>query len=148
MEVFNRRITMEQDINLQDNDKIEAAIEALQKETTEEMLAHTLTVIRKRMKEKGHLIPAVEQSADQAPLQMRVIQTGDGKSWFAAFTSFDEELKGSNSVMSAFTAEIGPLFLMTLRTDAVEGLIINPWNKTIMLNKNLIRIIIHNYKGE
>ena len=37
---------------------------------------------------------------------------------------------------------------MTLRTDAVEGLIINPWNKTIMLNKNLIRIIIHNYKGE
>ena len=75
------------------------------------------------MKEKGHLIPAVEQSADQAPLQMRVIQTGDGKSWFAAFTSFDEELKGSNSVMSAFTAEIGPLFLMTLRTDAVEGLI-------------------------
>ena len=100
------------------------------------------------MKEKGHLIPAVEQSADQASLRMRVIQTGDGKSWFAAFTSFDEELKGSNSVMSAFTAEIGPLFLMTLRTDAVEGLIINPWNKTIMLNKNLIRIIIHNYKGE
>ena len=44
---------MEQDINLRDNDKIEAAIEALQKETTEEMLAHTLTVIRKRMKEKG-----------------------------------------------------------------------------------------------
>ena len=48
---------MEQDINLRDNDKIEAAIEALQKETTEEMLAHTLTVIRKRMKENRHLIP-------------------------------------------------------------------------------------------
>lgn len=38
------------DEGLQGNDKIEKAIAGLQKETTQEMLAHTLTVIRRRMK--------------------------------------------------------------------------------------------------
>ena len=39
------------DEGLQGNEKIEEAIAGLQKETTQEMLAHTLTVIRRRMKE-------------------------------------------------------------------------------------------------
>ena len=34
------------DEGLQGNDKIEKAIAGLQKETTQEMLAHTLTVVR------------------------------------------------------------------------------------------------------
>ena len=41
------------DEGLKDNIKIENAIAALQQESTQEMLAHTLTVIRRRMKEKG-----------------------------------------------------------------------------------------------
>lgn len=41
------------DEGLQGNEKIEEAILGLQKESTQEMLAHTLTVIRRRMKEKG-----------------------------------------------------------------------------------------------
>ena len=44
------------DEGLQGNDKIEKAIAGLQKETTQEMLAHTLTVIRRRMKDAGQLI--------------------------------------------------------------------------------------------
>lgn len=48
------------DEGLQGNDKIEKAIAGLQKETTQEMLAHTLTVIRRRMKDAGQLIIAVE----------------------------------------------------------------------------------------
>ena len=54
---------MDQDIRLQGNQKIEAAVKALQKEPTEEMLAHTLTVIRQRMKENGHLIVSLDQDA-------------------------------------------------------------------------------------
>lgn len=38
------------DKTLQGNDKIETAIAALQQDATEEMLAHVLTVIRRRMK--------------------------------------------------------------------------------------------------
>ena len=41
------------DNELQGNEKIEEAIAALQQEPTQEMLAHTLTVIRRRMQEKG-----------------------------------------------------------------------------------------------
>ena len=43
-----------QDERLKGNEKIETAIAALQQEPNDELLAHTLTVIRRRMKEQGH----------------------------------------------------------------------------------------------
>ena len=51
---------MEKDQVLQGNEKIEEAIRGLQNEPTQEMLAHALTVVRRRMKENGHLIVAVD----------------------------------------------------------------------------------------
>lgn len=125
---------------LQGNEKIEQAIGQLQKEPTQEMLAHTLTVLRRRMKESGHLIVAVDPAGALDQLQVQTIQTADGKKWFAAYTSFEEQMKGSNAVMSAFTAEIEKLFQMALQSEEVEGVIVNPWNRTLMLNKNLIHI--------
>ena len=56
------------DEKLQGNEKIEDAIERLKKEPTQEMLAHTLTVIRRRMKEEGELIVAVEPRAGDSQL--------------------------------------------------------------------------------
>ena len=44
------------DKGLQGNEKIEEAILALQQEPTEELLAHALTVVRRRMREQGQLI--------------------------------------------------------------------------------------------
>ena len=44
------------DEGLKENEKIEEAISALQQEPSQELLAHTLTVIRRRMKEEGQLI--------------------------------------------------------------------------------------------
>ena len=54
-----------QDEGLKGNEKIEEAIQALQQESTQEQLAHTLTVIRRRMRENGQLIVAVEPSIGQ-----------------------------------------------------------------------------------
>ena len=133
---------MEKDNNLQENIKIEEAIEQLQKVPSQEMLTHTLTVLRRRMKEDGELIPSVDQDAGTGSLQMRLLKTKDGRSWFLAFTSFEEQMKDSNPVMSAFTAKISQLFQMVLEEEKIDGLILNPWNRTIMLDKNLIRIII------
>ena len=133
---------MENDQNLQGNEKIEEAIWQLQKEPTQEMLAHALTVVRRRMKENGHLIVAVDPAGAMDSLQIQTVQTGEGKLWFAAYTSFEEQMKGSNAVMSAFTAEIGKLFQMALQTEKIEGVILNPWNRTLMLNKNLIHIVV------
>ena len=106
------------------------------------MLAHALTVIRKRAKEDGHFIVSLDPLAAPGALQMRVIRTEDGKSWFAAYTGFEEQSKDSNGVMSAFTAEIGKLFQTTLAADGIEGLILNPYHCTLMLSKQLIRIIL------
>ena len=133
---------MEKDNNLQENTKIEEAIEQLQKVPSQKVLTHTLTVLRRRMKEDGELIPSVDQDAGTGSLQMRLLKTKDGRSWFLAFTSFEEQMKDSNPVMSAFTAKISQLFQMVLEEEKIDGLILNPWNRTIMLDKNLIRIII------
>ena len=83
-----------QDKGLQGNEKIEQAIAALQQEATQEMLAHTLTVIRRRMRENGQFILSVEPPTGDNQLRIGTVKTGDGKVWWAAFTSFEEELKG------------------------------------------------------
>ena len=120
---------------LNGNEKIETAIAALQKEATEEMLAHTLTVIRHRMQEQAQLIIAVEPPKGDGKISLHAIKTNDGKQWWAAFTSFDEELKGSDKIMSTFTADIDKIFASALQEPSVEGVILNPWNRTLMLNK-------------
>ena len=117
------------DKGLQGNEKIEEAILALQQEPTEELLAHALTVVRRRMREQGQFIVAVEPPSD-------------GKKWWSAFTGFEEELKGSGTVMSTFLTDIEQLFRMALTAEGIEGVILNPWNRTLMLDKHLLRIIL------
>ena len=130
------------DEGLQGNEKIEEAIAALQKELTDEMLAHTLTVIRRRMKAKGQLILAVDAPGGDGKLNVQAVKTDDGKNWWAAFTSFEEELKGSDRVMSTFLTAIEPLFQSAVQVNEIEGIILNPWNRTIMLDKTLLRLIL------
>ena len=129
------------DNELQGNEKIEEAIAALQQEPTQEMLAHTLTVIRRRMQEKGQFVIAVEPPTGDYQLKLQAITTDDGKVWWMAFTSFDEEIKGGGSVMSTFLTDIEKLFTSALSVEEIDGVIINPWNRTLMLDKNLIRIV-------
>ena len=130
------------DKGLQGNEKIEEAILALQQEPTEELLAHALTVVRRRMREQGQFILALETPGADEQLKVRAVKTDDGKLWGAAFTSFEEELKGSGSVMSTFLTDMEQLFRMSLTAEGIEGVILNPWNRTLMLDKQLIRIIL------
>ena len=46
--------------------------------------------------------------------------------------------------MSTFTADIDKIFHAALQEPSIEGVIINHWNRTIMLNKTLINIILGN----
>ena len=130
------------DKGLQGNEKIEEAIVALQKEPTQEMLAHTLTVIRRRMKENGQFIVAVEPQYGDTGLNVQAVKTQDGEQWWTVFTSFEEEVKGSGSVMSTFLADIEQLFKSAREVKGIKGIIVNPWNKTIMLDKSLIDIVL------
>lgn len=75
------------------------------------MLAHTLTVIRRRARANGQFIVAVIPPAGaESSLQIQAIQTEDERYWWMAFTSFDEEIKGGETVMSTFMADISHLF--------------------------------------
>ena len=129
------------DEGLQGNEKVEMAIMALQQEPTGEMLAHALTVIRRRMRESGQLVLALEAPAGEM-MQVQAIQTKDGQRWWAAFTGFEEELKGGGSVMSTCLTDMEQLFRKALLADEIQGVILNPWQKTLMLDKTLIRIIL------
>ena len=129
------------------NEKIEKAIAALQQESTQELLAHALTVVRRRMRENGQVIVAVEPLAGDGPLQIQAIQTSDGKKWWMVFTSFEEEVKGSGSVMSTFLADMGQLFHEAGKAEGINGVIFNPWNRTLMLDQQLIRIILGEHAG-
>ena len=130
------------DKGLQGNETIEKAILALQEQTSQEMLAHALTVVRRRMKEGGQLIVAVDPSKASGQMEVQILKTQDGRAWWAAFTSFEEEMKGSGAVMSTFIANIRQLFEAAASEETICGIIINPWNRTLMLNKALIRIVL------
>ena len=59
------------DEGLRGNEKIEQAIYALQQQPTQEQLAHTLTVLRRRMKENGRLVAAVQPDHGTGQMQLR-----------------------------------------------------------------------------
>lgn len=131
-----------QDQGLKGNEKIEDAIAALQSNATEELLAHTLTVIRRRMKKSGQLIVAVEPSVEGTQMNLQTVKTSNGAVWWSAFTSFEEELKGADQIKSTFLTDIDKLFQTALSVPEIKGVILNPWNCTIMLDKHLIEIIM------
>lgn len=137
---FNDKI----DKGLVGNKLIEEAIKGLQEEATQEMLAYTLTVIRKRMKQKGQLIIAVEPSFGSQQMNISVEKTADGLLWWTAYTGFEEEMKGGNQIKSTFLTDMEQLFKSALDVDEINGIILNPWNRTIMLDKTLINIIFGN----
>lgn len=130
------------DEGLLGNEKIEDAIAALQQQPTQELLAHALTVVRRRMRENGQVIIAVEPNEAAGQMKLQAVKTSDGNRWWAVFTSFDEELKGSESVMSTFMTDIGKVLETALSEEEISGVIINPWNRTLMLDKTLIRIVL------
>lgn len=57
-------------------------------------------------------------------------------------TVIRRRMKGADKVMSAFMGNMRQLFEAVLKTEEVKGIIVNPWNRTIMLDKKLIGIIL------
>ena len=126
---------------LQGNENIEQAIAALQQNAIPELLAHALTAIRRRIRENGQFVVAVEPGP-ATQMSLKTVQTPDGRAWWYAFTSFEEEMQGAEQVQSTFMADIGKLLETALTVPEIEGIILNPWHRTLMLDKTLIQIIL------
>ncbi|HAL02426.1 MAG TPA: hypothetical protein DCP07_03640 [Lachnospiraceae bacterium] len=130
------------DNTLDGNEKIEEAAKLLAKEPSDELLAHTLTLIRNRMKEGGVFIIGVEAPDGSGQAKLSCIETADGKKWWVAFTSMDQQLAGKSKVMSTFQTDIKQLLERAIRVPEIDGVIINPWDKTLRLSKPLISITL------
>lgn len=124
-------MAQKKDEGLNGNEKIEQAVCQLQQEPTQEQLAHTLTVIRRRMRENGQVVVAVEPNPASEQMQLRALRTADGAGWWYAFTSFEEEMKGAEAVQSTFLVEFEKLLDAALQVPEIQGIILNPWNRTI-----------------
>ena len=129
------------DKGLVGNEKIIEKIVALKENFTEENLAVLLTVIRKRMLEEGQFVVMVDALGDGANMSLKTANY-NGMKWFVAFTDFDQELKGKNGVMSGFMADIKSLFEMALQSGEVCGVILNPYEGMLTLDKALIQAIL------
>ena len=147
------------------NGAIEKAIERFHTENTKENLIAVLESIRIRMHEGGQFIlPVIPPEAAMAMFDIDKIQIGetytitedlhfklhhlqtkDGKNWLAAFTAQKECEKGEST--SAVTYDIGPL-LKSCRNMNEAGIIINPWDKSFKLTKELIQMIFDADKPE
>ena len=68
-------MAQKKDEGLNGNEKIEQAVCQLQQEPTQEQLAHTLTVIRRRMRENGQVVVAVEPNPASEQMQLRALRT-------------------------------------------------------------------------
>ena len=147
------------DSYLDGNDVIEVAIDMFYKDSSKDNLVKLLEAIRNRMNNDGHLILPVETpqaAVDMLDLEhikvgdvvtakedlhfrMRQLETKDGRQWLVAFTNQKEMQKGeSSSVISNFMDQ----FLNAVLDMDVAGVILNPWDKFFLLDKELIQIII------
>ena len=129
------------DKGLAGNEKLEEQIMMLQKEPSPEMLSVVLTTVRRRMKEHGEMIVPVEADPS-GNLRVQIMQIENGEKWLAVYTSFEEQMMGGQSVQSTFLSDIGQLLRMVLHENSVEGLLVNPWNRSLRLSRDLIRIVL------
>ena len=149
-----------EDCFLQGNDVIEVAIDMFYQDSSKDNLVKLLESIRNRMNQDGHLLIPVEtpQAAvnmidpehvnvgdivtaqEDLHFKMRQLETKDGKQWLVAFTSQEEMNKGeSSSVISNFT----DAFLeAVMEMEDIAGVILNPWDKFFLLDKELIKVML------
>ena len=147
------------DDTLTGNVLIEDAIARYYEAGTRQNLIGVLDAILQRSRAGGHfLIPVIPPQAmfdmidiehvkigdtvtsqEELHFKLHHIQTKDGKMWLVAFTSDKEYRKGeAASVIDNF---IGSM-LEGCADMSDEGIIINPWGRSFLLTKDLIKLII------
>lgn len=152
--------TSTEDSFLQGNDVIVVAIDMFYQDSSKDNLVKLLESIRNRMNQAGHLLIPVEtpQAAlnmidpehikvgdvvtaqEDLHFKMRQLETKDGKQWLVAFTSKEEMNKGeSSSVISNFT---DGFLEAVMEMEQIAGVILNPWDKFFLLDKELIQVML------
>ena len=153
------------DVSLDGNEIIESAIARFHTDSTKENLIAVLESILRRMHEDGHfMIPVIPPQAvgnminidkvkvgdtvtseEELHFKLHHLETKDGRSWLAVFTSREEYEKGEScSIISNFIDTL----LKGCKDMSEAGIIINPWGTSFMLTRDLINMILDADKPE
>ena len=77
---------------------------------------------------------------DNMPFPVHILALSDGRDVFAAFTSREELDAGDPS--SSIVQDMDRYLEMVLMNPNVDGLLLNPWNKTFFLSRKDIRMVL------
>lgn len=124
------------------NEIIEKALAEANADMNHDTIMNLVHAIQQRMVADGHLLLPVEYPDPEDPntFQIRGLPNDEGELYMACFTSEDELNKGEpTAVVSHF---IDCFIEAVIDSDAVAGIIINPFGITARLPKGVLQIIM------
>ena len=168
LERFDRflgRIDDEVEPALQGNEIIEVSIENALKRNDKEGLLLVLQVILSRMSQEGGVIVPFYPTTPIVPdMDLEKAQVGDvitmkqdirakmdtvkdesGKLWFPVFTSKEEVEKGQTGNI-LITKNLEDMLRLTLASDDVVGIVINPFGTSFCVSKELAKCLLEHYE--
>lgn len=143
------------------NEELVAAMVAAHQDGSKENYIRVLDLIAKRIAEGGEFILPVQmsqsafdmlgdlnkvkvgdtlQSSENIRMKLQTITDNDGKLWYVAFTDYKEAGKGEGS--SSVNQPIKDILKVAMASEEKEGLILNPWENPIFLNKDMLRMVL------
>ena len=143
------------------NEELVAAMAAAHQDGSKESYIRVLDLIAKRIAEQGEFILPVQmsqsafdmlgdlnkvkvgdtlQATEEIRMKPQTITDNDGKLWFVAFTDHNEASKGEAS--SSINQPMKDILKVALAAEDKEGLIINPWENPIFLNKGMLKMVL------
>lgn len=142
------------DVYFTENDKIEKALKVLTYHQDEKSLSMLLDALRRRSAQHGKFIvpvqpvKAIDDEDEAVGFQVRTITLNSGAIALCAFTSKEEFEKGADS--DVIHQSIEELLRFVYSNNQLKGLLINPWGKPMLLDKEMIKQILaaNNKKGD
>lgn len=138
-----------------DNRRIKRALDAFYELGNEENFGLLRDTLIQRMKEDGQaLAPMRDENADQNAavgksvagskemhLVIDVVREQNGRQWIPMYTDEEEVAKGKKRGI-CINRDIREILTYGLRDGQISGVVINPYGKSIVLNKDLIEMLL------
>ncbi len=149
------------------NEELAAAMNAVCESSDKEVLAKLLKLMARRIMEGGEIILPVQMSQsafdmlgdlnkvkagdivtakEEIRMTPQTLTDKDGGVWYAAFTDYGEVSKGEGT--STVNQPLKTIVKAALEDEEKQGLILNPWDGSITLDKNLLKVVLDLYRPD
>ena len=143
------------------NEELVAAMAAAHQDSGRESFIRVLDLIVKRIAEQGEFILPVQlsqsafdmlgdlnkvkagdtlQAAEEIRMKPQTIIDNNGRLWYVVFPDHNEACKGEAS--SSINQPMKDILEAALAAEDKEGLIINPWENPIVLDKSMLKMVL------